>query len=317
MLSRGSRALKDGWAYFYLKYTRGNKIYIKEKNESSHLLQPNLSRMPRKIGPERAHFGGLVTETHDNGTRRYYWRCNYCPFQLGGQVFQNRKARIHLSGDTKLRNGIVATVCQTAPKAVKEEFTLLVQQKRQSMDVQRQKRKRQNELLQCAASTVKPVAKQSKLRMSPARLEDEEVNEAWGKAFFCLDIPVNKVCTPAFREAIAATKRSKPAYKGPDRHKLYGPVLERLYRKCTQEQKQFLAQRTGYGRAVTGDGATILGTKFINFLCHEKGKGVMLCKIKDCTGRLAEVGSIQATFIAHELIDTIRFVYVFSYILIL
>ena len=173
------------------------------------------------------------------------------------------------------------------------------------MNVKREKRKRQVELLQSSPKSVKSV-KQSKLCMSPSCLEDAEVNEAWGKAFFSLDIPVNKVSTPAFRDAIAATKRSKPTYKGPDRHKLYGPVLERLYHKCTEEQKRFLAQRTGYGRAITGDGATILGTKFINFLCHEKGKGVMLCKIKDCTKRLAEVGSIQATFIAHELIDTIR-----------
>ena len=58
----------------------------------------------------------------------------------------------------------------------------------------------------------------------------------------------------------------------------------------------------------TGDGARVLGTKFINFLCHEKGKGVMLIKIKDCTERLSEVGTIQATFIAHVLIQVIKYV---------
>ena len=95
-------------------------------------------------------------------------------------------------------------------------------------------------------------------------------------------------------------------YKGPTRQKLYGEILQRLHGECLLEQRKFLEQRTGYGRAITGDGATILGTKFINFLCHEYGKGCMLCRIKDCTGRLQEVGSIEATFIAHEMMETIR-----------
>ena len=97
----------------------------------------------------------------------------------------------------------------------------------------------------------------------------------------------------------------------PERRKLYGPILDRLYSKCVTEQKQFLDNHTGYGRAVTGDGATIMGTKFINFLVHEHGKGVMLCKIRDCTDRLKEVGSIQSTFIAHEMIAAIRCYYFF------
>ena len=93
-------------------------------------------------------------------------------------------------------------------------------------------------------------------------------------------------------------------YKGPHRSKMFGPILERLYAKYIREQEAFLACKTGYGRAMTGDGATILGTKFINFLCHEFGKGVMLCKIKDCTERLQEVGSIESTFIAPAALRT-------------
>ena len=58
---------------------------------------------------------------------------------------------------------------------------------------------------------------------------------------------------------------------------------------------------------MTGDGATILGTKFMNFLCHEYGKGAMLCSIKDCTPRLQEVGAIEATYIAHNMLEAIRF----------
>ena len=72
------------------------------------------------------------------------------------------------------------------------------------------------------------------------------------------------------------------------------------------EQAAFLKDNAGYGRAMTGDGATIMGTKFINFLVHEHGKGVMLCKIKDCTPRLKEVGAIEATFIAKHMVECIR-----------
>ena len=94
----------------------------------------------------------------------------------------------------------------------------------------------------------------------------------------------------------------------PTRAKLYGPVLDRLYDNCIDQQKIFLSQHAGYGRAFTGDGATILGTKFINFLVHEYGKGCMLCKIEDCTNRLREVGSIESTFIAHKMMEAIRYV---------
>ena len=89
---------------------------------------------------------------------------------------------------------------------------------------------------------------------------------------------------------------------------MFGTILDRLYAKYQREQEAFLLGKTGYGRAITGDGATILGTKFINFLCHEYGKGVMLCKIKDCTERLQEVGIIDAKFIAHEMIASIKYV---------
>jgi len=95
-------------------------------------------------------------------------------------------------------------------------------------------------------------------------------------------------------------------YKGPHRKKLTGPILDKMHARFQAEQRNFFKTKSGYGRAITGDGATIMGTKFINFLCQEYGRGTMLCQIKDCTDRLAEVGSVEATFIAHELINTIR-----------
>ena len=168
------------------------------------------------------------------------------------------------------------------------------------------KRKRKQQLI---SASPQAKAKQSKLNISPSRLlKDEDVDNAWGRAFFGLDMAPNKASNELFREAICATKRSSISYKGPTRQKLLGPVLDRLHKDCMQVQKKFLTQNTGYGRAITGDGAKVLGTKFINFLCHEKGKGVMLLKIKDCSERLSEVGTIQVTFIAHELIKVVKYV---------
>ena len=88
-----------------------------------------------------------------------------------------------------------------------------------------------------------------------------------------------------------------------------GPVLDRVYKHCMQEQGDFLNNESkigNYGRAVTGDGETIMGTKFINTLVHEHGKGAMLLNITDCTKRLQEVGTIDAKFIASRLITSIR-----------
>ena len=87
-------------------------------------------QMVRIIGPERDHFGGedgLCTEIC-NGKCSYYWKCMYCNFQIGGKNFPNVKARIHLSGDPSLRNGMISTVCSNAPNEVnsKVQFRNLV-----------------------------------------------------------------------------------------------------------------------------------------------------------------------------------------------
>ena len=97
-----------------------------KRKKSSYFLKS----MPRKLGPERAHFDGPIKETHANGTSRNYWRCNYCLFEIGGKCFQNQKARIHLSDNVTLRNGVVAKICTAAPEHVKEQFSDLVKEKR-------------------------------------------------------------------------------------------------------------------------------------------------------------------------------------------
>ena len=86
-------------------------------------------------------------------------------------------------------------------------------------------------------------------------------------------------------------------------------MLDKLHTGFLEEQKAFLKKNSVFGRALTGDGATILGSKFVNFLAHQYGIGVMLITIKDCTERLQEVGTIDAAFISHLLLEAIRFVH--------
>jgi len=105
--------------------------------------------MPREIGPERAHFGGEdgVVAQIKNGKTSYYWECMHCQWHMGGKVFQNAKARIHLSGDVRLRTGIINTVCTEAPKEVMEQFAKLERTKREDRKLKIISRKRASELL--------------------------------------------------------------------------------------------------------------------------------------------------------------------------
>ena len=95
-------------------------------------------------------------------------------------------------------------------------------------------------------------------------------------------------------------------YKGPYRQKLFGDFLDRLHTKFKAEQDAYLADHKGFGRAITGDAATILGTKFYNFLVHEFGKGAMLLNIHDCTERLKVAGTIDSMWIAKLMIKAIK-----------
>ena len=168
--------------------------------------------MSRQVGPERAHFGGkngLITETSNHVTR-YYWRCIHCGYELGGKNFQNAKARIHLSGDPGLRNGTIANLCAKAPEKVQQQFALLERQKRVEKEQKAAQRKRAAELM-CA--TPSPVHKRKRstqrtLSFHNNNSMDEDVDLAWGKAFFGLDIAPAKISHPLFREAIYATQKS-------------------------------------------------------------------------------------------------------------
>ena len=173
----------------------------------------------REVGPERGHFGGLngLVKVQRGGKVTWYWECIHCNWRMGGKSFHNEKARVHLSGDQTLRCGLITQVCTKAPEHIKKLFQKLEREKRQMKQETAIKRKRAAELLASspkpAASTsskkVQAKAKQCRLPFAPHRLPNSEVDDAWAKAFFGLDLTPNKIDHELFREAITATSRSK------------------------------------------------------------------------------------------------------------
>ena len=170
--------------------------------------------MPKKLGPERAHFGGehgLITETSGD-TTKYYWRCEFCNWEMGGKCFGNEKARIHLSGDVNLKNGQIANLCEKAPEHVKKQFSELERAKRLERLQKANTRKRGIELMNAnplSPTNAKKRSRQSTLPFSPQKLlSDQEVDDAWGLACFGLDLAPNKLNDPLFRNAFHATQNS-------------------------------------------------------------------------------------------------------------
>ena len=171
--------------------------------------------MPKHIGPERAHFGGengLITEITGSGTK-YYWRCAFCSWELGGKCFANAKARIHLSGDPQLKNGQIANLCTKAPDDIKEQFAKLERKKRKEKHQREMTRKRGMELMNGDPSSPVNVKRRKSKQItlpfaSSQTLSDREVDRAWGMACFGLDIAPNKLNDPLFRDAFHATQNS-------------------------------------------------------------------------------------------------------------
>ena len=167
--------------------------------------------MPRQKGEERKYFGGddgLLTETSASGKVRHYWWCQFCNWELGGQNFPNGKARVHLSGAEELRNGLISNLCPNAPEDVQEKFSKLEHKKRHEAEQKAHKRKRANELLHKDKKAKK--TEQSKLGFGPPGVTKDEVDDAWGEAFFGLDMPIAKLKYDLFRYAIEMTKKSGP-----------------------------------------------------------------------------------------------------------
>ena len=174
--------------------------------------------MGRTVGPERAHFGGadgLITKQRA-GKTTYSWACDFCGFEIGGRVFPNRKARIHLSGDTSLRDGTISQLCRAAPEEIKQQFTAIEKGKREAKEKQVESKKRAAELMAASPEFVessrggksKRARKQTTLNFPAAGLlKSNEVDDAWAKCFFVLDIAPNKIESPFFKSALEATKK--------------------------------------------------------------------------------------------------------------
>ena len=140
--------------------------------------------MPRKVGPERSHFGGQsgLTTVIVNGQAKYFWTCMHCGFNLGGQAFQNRKARIHLSGNNSLRDGSISMVCSKAPAEVQKQFTELEIESREKIQRTAASRKRCSELLSGSPQLADPSGTAAKLSVDGnpcCRLPNETVTAKW------------------------------------------------------------------------------------------------------------------------------------------
>ena len=178
-------------------------------------------KMGREAGPERAYFGGqdgLVVEK-SGGVTKYYWRCNFCGYKLGGKHLQNRRARIHLSGENSLRNGTISQLCTMAPDKIKKQFRDLEIKNRTENALQQAQRKRWRELFSASpsmrgntnAGQRKRSRRQSQLHFDMVTPK-EQVDEAWGRCFFGLDIAPNKIEDNLFKEAIVVTATTKSGY---------------------------------------------------------------------------------------------------------
>ena len=64
------------------------------------------------------------------------------------------------------------------------------------------------------------------------------------------------------------------------------------------QQRDYLEQSIGLGRAITGGGASTLGNKLINFLCLDRMKEIMLMAVINCDKKLEDGAEVDAPSIA-------------------
>ena len=126
------------------------------------------------------------------------------------------------------------------------------------------------------------------------------IDQALREMFFGLSIAPNKANSPLFTRAIDAVKAAPRLYEPPNSNKLSNDILEVLNTKYRAQQRDYLEQKTPLGRAITGDGATILGNKLINFLCLDRMKGTMLMSVINCEKRLEDGAKVDTPYIATE-----------------
>ena len=93
------------------------------------------------------------------------------------------------------------------------------------------------------------------------------VDQAVSEFFYGLSIAPHKANAPLFKNRIDAVEDASCLYVPPKSAQLSNDILEMLHSKYCDQQRDYLEQSAGLGRAITCDGATILGNTLINFLC--------------------------------------------------
>ena len=125
------------------------------------------------------------------------------------------------------------------------------------------------------------------------------------RCFLGLDIAPNKANSPLCKKAIDAVGAAPRLYKPPTSGRLSNDILDALHNKYRGQQRDYLEQSTGLGRAITGDGATILGNKLINFLCPDRMKETMLISKLNRNRMLEDGAKVETPCITKELLGAL------------
>ena len=246
----------------------------------------------------------MITTIDGEGNKTYHWKCQYCDFKLLSKQFSAAKARIHLTGDVQLRSGLINQVCTSSPTEVMCQMSAMIAAKRDRRTLKAASRSHKRELTN-ATMRADAGKKQTTIDTYAPPATSTSVDQALGEMFFGLSIAPNKANSPLFTKAIDAVKAAPRLYKPPNSNKLSNDILEVLNTKYRAQQRDYLEQKTPLGRAITGDGATILGNKLINFLCLDRMKGTMLMSVINCDKRLEDGAKVDTPYLASELLKVL------------
>jgi hypothetical protein len=228
--------------------------------------------IPRKACSSHANFGGTngcIGDVDHEGNATAHWKCNYCSFKLLSKQFGSAKARIHLSGDVSLRSGLITHVCEAVSTQVMSEMHDLIVLKKKSSAAKSNKTVHKREMIVAKHRTQASAKKQITLIDMVPNCTATDVDLKVGEMIFGLDITPFKAAHHLFKDAMYAVEPAPRLYNPPSRQKLASDVLNALFGKYQEVQRVYLTPKSYLGRMVTGDGATIMGTKPINVLCRD------------------------------------------------
>ncbi len=113
------------------------------------------------------------------------------------------------------------------------------------------------------------------------------------------DALFSKMCT-----LIQATNGT---YVPPNRHQVSGHLLDSLYKAHMKTtEASLITDSELYGLTAYGDGATIVRVPLLNILVGGVHEPQGLLDIVDCTGHMAEGGTKNATYVAHQFLPFMR-----------